>query len=200
MATEAEPSAGASSDKRAGVIPGGADIWVLLGGDFLVFSLFFATYAWYWQNDPEVFARSQDQVNTLIGFANTLLLLTGSWLVASGMRQVRSQQPRRAALLMGLAGVTGILFLTNKAIEWGHLFSQGLALDTNTYFIMFFMLTGIHGLHVIIGTGLLLYACLRLGNPAAPALSEHALECSALFWHLVDVLWIMLFALVYLVS
>ena len=200
MTTDTEPSATLPSSKRAGVIPGGADIWVLLGGDFLVFSLFFATYAWYWQSHPEVFARSQDQVNTLIGFANTLLLLTGSWLVASGMRHVRSQQPRRAAPLMGLAGVTGILFLVNKTIEWGHLFSQGIAVDTNTYFIMFFMLTGIHGLHVVIGTGLLLYAYLRLRNPAKPALSEHAVECSALFWHLVDVLWIVLFALVYLVS
>ena len=200
MATDAEASANASTHQQKRVIPGGADIWVLLGGDFLVFSLFFATYAWYWQSDPGTFARSQDQVNTLIGFANTLLLLTGSWLVASGMRQVRAHQPRRAALLMALGSVTGILFLANKAIEWMHLFSQGIALDTNTYFIMFFMLTGIHGLHVIIGTGLLLYACLRLRNPGATAPSAQMLECSALFWHLVDVLWIVLFALVYLVS
>ena len=200
MATDTAPAAGVSPTKRAGEVPGGADVWVLLGGDFLVFSLFFATFAWYWQNDPEVFARSQEQVNTLIGFTNTMLLLTGSWLVASGMRQVRSRQSRRAAVLMGMAGFTGILFLLNKSIEWIHLFSHGVALDTNEYFIMFFMLTGIHGLHVIIGTGLLLYAYLRLRNPAAPAPSEHMLECSALFWHLVDVLWIVLFALVYLVS
>lgn len=200
MTTDAQPSATVSPGKREGVVPGGADIWVLLGGDFLVFSLFFATYAWYWQSDPGVFARSQGQVNTLIGFANTLLLLTGSWLVASGMRQVRKHEPSRAALLMGLAAMTGLLFLVNKSIEWMHLFSQGIAVDTNTFFIMFFMLTGIHGLHVIIGTGVLLYMCLRLRNPAAPAPSEQALECSALFWHLVDVLWIVLFALVYLVS
>lgn len=200
MAPDAEPSAAVSPGKPEGVVPGGVDIWVLLGGDFLVFSLFFATYAWYWQSDPGVFSQSQEQVNTLTGFANTLLLLTGSWLVASGMRQVRSQQPRRAALLIGLAAVTGVLFLVNKSIEWMHLFSQGIAVDTNTYFIMFFMLTGIHGLHVIIGTGLLLYAYLRLRNPVTPALSEQVLECSALFWHLVDVLWIVLFALVYLVS
>ena len=116
------------------------------------------------------------------------------------MRQVRSHERSRAALLIGLAAVTGILFLVNKSVEWMHLFSQGIAVDTNTFFIMFFMLTGIHGLHVIIGTGVLLYMCLRLRNPAASAPSEHALECSALFWHLVDVLWIVLFALVYLVS
>jgi nitric oxide reductase NorE protein len=173
---------------------------VLLGGDFLVFSLFFTTYAWYWQSDPELFSQSQSQVNTLIGFANTLLLLTGSWLVASGMRQVRLQQRRQAAKWMGLAGVTGIMFLLNKGIEWNHLFSQGVALDTNNYYIMFFMLTGIHGLHVIIGTALLFYAYLRLRNPAAPAPTEPTLEWTALFWHLVDVLWIVLFALVYLVS
>ena len=199
MATDTGPSAALTEDRRAGVIPGGADIWVLLGGDFLVFSLFFATYAWYWQSDPELFSRSQDQVNTLIGFANTLLLLTGSWLVASGMRQVRSQRSREAVLTMGLASFTGFLFLLNKAIEWNHLFSQGVALDTNVYFTLFFMLTGIHGLHVLIGTGVLLYACLRLRSPVAVP-SEQALECGALFWHLVDVLWIVLFALVYLVS
>ena len=200
MATKTDSLATISPSEREGDVPGGADVWVLLGGDFLVFSLFFATYVWYWQNDPEVFARSQEQVDALIGFTNTMLLLTGSWLVASGIRQVRSQQLNRAAVLIGLAAFTGILFLVNKSIEWGRLFSQGVALDTNEYFIMFFMLTGIHGLHVIIGTGLLLYAYLRLRNPAKVAPSEHMLECSALFWHLVDLLWIVLFSLMYLVS
>ncbi len=141
MAIDTRASAAPPPGERRETIPGGADIWVLLGGDFLVFSLFFATYAWYWQNDPLVFARSQDQVNTLIGFANTLLLLTGSWLVASGVRQVRSQQRERAAIMVGLASITGILFLLNKAIEWKHLFSLGIRVDSDEYFIMYFMLT-----------------------------------------------------------
>lgn len=166
----------------------------------MVFGLFFVTYAWYWQQDPTVFAQAQAQVNTLIGFANTLLLLTGSWFAASAMRQVRSGSADRAARLMGLAGVSGILFLVNKSIEWQHLFSLGISVDSNDYFILFFMLTGIHGLHVIIGSAVLLWFWLRLRSGSATAPSSQALEGGTLFWHLVDVLWIVLFALVYLVS
>jgi len=200
VVADAGEASGAPEEDKHNRVPGGADIWVLLGGDFCVFSLFFATYAWYWQQEPLVFSDSQQQVDTLIGFANTLLLLTGSWLVASAMRRIREGELHSAGLLMGLGSATGFLFLLNKSIEWTHLFNQGIAADTNIYFTLFFMLTGIHGLHVIIGTGVLVYFFLRLRNTDATPLTFHTLEGGALFWHLVDVLWIVLFALVYLVS
>jgi len=181
-------------------IPGGGDIWVLIGGDFIVFTLIFTTYTYYWQLDPAVFYKSSTLLVTDIGFANTLLLLTGSWLVATAMRYFRSGQLERAGLFMGLASLTGVVFLANKAVEWTHLFAAGNSVNSNDYFMFFFMLTGIHGLHVVIGTGVLIYFYSRLSNSTAVTPSHQALEGGALFWHLVDILWIVLFALLYLIS
>lgn len=179
-----------------GHIPGEAGIWVFIGGDLLIFTLFFGTYLWYLGQEQALFAQSQATLNQGLGVLNTLVLLTSSWCVA---RVVHRQGGRRARAMLLLTLLLGAVFLVNKGMEWQHMVAQGHTLLTNNYFMFFFMFTGIHAVHVLLGMGALLYATIRLDGAAPRASDLLVIESAASFWHLVDLLWIVLFALLYLV-
>lgn len=178
-------------------IPGEAGIWVLIGGDLLVFSLFFLIFTYYRGQQPEIFARSHAALNGGIGLANTIILLTSSLFVALGVRRVRDDRPGAAALFR-CALVCGALFTALKAVEYGEKISHGITPLTNDFYMYYFAFTGIHLAHVLIGSaGLLYMAAVAAGRPPSPTRTM-IVECGATFWHLVDLLWIMLFALFYL--
>jgi len=178
-------------------VPGEPGVWVLIAGDLLIFSIFFVTFAYYRRSAPELYAASQAVLGRSFGIVNTLLLLTGSLFVFRGVHLARSVGAQPAARWILFGALTGVSFLLNKVLEWGHLFSRGISVYTSEYFMFFFMFTGIHALHVLLGTGVLFHFHLRMKEPRR-APSVQLTEAGALFWHLVDVLWIVLFALLYL--
>lgn len=179
-------------------IPAEPGIWVLVGGDLLVFSLFFLSFATYRRDAVELYASAQAQVGHGIGIANTLLLLTGSWFVYRGVEYARRDGPHAGANLLLMGALTGVAFLLNKAVEWSTLFAQGASAYENDYFMFFFMFTGIHAFHVLLGTGVLLAFQARMREGAARSPSMWVIEAGGIFWHLVDLLWLVLFALLYL--
>jgi nitric oxide reductase NorE protein len=197
----AAPPACAPSSRRVDHLPGEPGVWVLIAGDMLVFSLFFVTYISYRNSSPDVFATSQTALSLRWGMINTALLLTSSWLVATAVQAARSGSPRLASRLIGSAMVCGIGFVLVKAIEYHAKFAAGLTITTNDFFMFYFMLTGIHLLHVLVGLCVLFYfrGRLRATRPEGQA-DMVLLESGATFWHLVDILWIFLFALLYLVK
>lgn len=178
-------------------IPGEGGIWVLIGGDLLAFSLFFVVFAYYRGQQPDLFALSHATLNRGIGLANTVILLTSSLFVALGVRRVRDGRPGPVALFRG-AFACGALFVLLKIVEYGEKIAHGITPLTNDFYMYYFAFTAIHLTHVLIGSaGLIYMAAVAAARPPSPARTM-IVECGALFWHLVDLLWIMLFALFYL--
>lgn len=194
--TQTTVAAPAQTDAKH--IPGEAGLWVFLLGDMLVFGIFFGTILVLRGQHPEVFGPSQENLHLELGVLNTIVLLTSSLFVVLGMHLTRARHPR-APLLFGAAILCGFAFAGIKAIEYTSLVQDQHTAAANDFYMYYFMFTGIHLGHVILGMGALAVAT-RLSRPAATGTHRMpALEGIASFWHLVDLLWIMLFATLYLV-
>lgn len=182
-------------------VPGEPGLWVFLGGDLLLFGFLFATYLGYRLDDPDAFASSQRLLNTDLGVINTLLLLTSSLCVVLALRATRSG-PRELAPRLVLAAICcGLGFVALKAIEYHDKVEAGADPSRDDFFLWYFILTGIHLVHVVLGLGLLTYvlAVTRPGRQLEHGTARMVEGC-ACFWHLVDLLWIVLFPLLYLVA
>lgn len=179
-------------------IPGEVGIWLFVAGDLIVFALFFIVIALGHVEQAEVFARSRASLDIWVGVLNTLLLLTGSWFVAVGVQKCRSAHNPGVSRYFSLATLCGVGFAANKSFEWGGKISAGINPTTNDFYMLFFIFTGIHLLHVLVGIAVLLLLRGVSRRPALAARDIQTIESGATFWHLVDLLWIVLFALLYL--
>lgn len=179
-------------------VPGEVGIWLFVAGDLLVFGVFFVVIALGHVEQPEVFAQSRASLDMWVGVLNTLLLLTASWFVAVGVAKCRSTGERVASHYFSLAILCGVLFAANKIYEWGGKISSGITPATNDFYMLFFIFTGIHLLHVVVGIGVLLLMRSVSRRPDLARGDIRTIESGATFWHLVDLLWIVLFALFYL--
>lgn len=185
---------------RAGRLPGLEGIWALIGADSAVFAVLFASFMVERRHDPGLFEASRLTLDVNLGGVDTLILLTSSWLVALAIQALRRDQTDKMARYLLGGALTGVLFLVSKVLEYAVKISHGITPATNSFYMWYFTLTGIHLLHVILGTGLLTVVWLRTrrgrhrsANPAVP-------ESVASFWHLVDYVWIVLFPLLYLMK
>lgn len=179
-------------------IPGEAGVWVFILGDMVVFALLFGAFVYYRAADVPLFASAQLSLNQSLGALNTLLLLTSSWFVVHGVEAVRA---RRAALARGMLAAAfgcGVGFMLVKYFEYGEKLRAGFTITSNDFFMYYYLLTGIHLLHVTIGMAVLAYLWQRLRSEADIDAQLSAVESGASFWHMVDILWILLFALVYM--
>ncbi|MEL7446135.1 MAG: cytochrome c oxidase subunit 3 family protein [Pseudomonadota bacterium] len=178
-------------------LPGEEGIWVFVLGDLVVFTLFFGTYLYYRAEAPQDYDLAQSQLNLALGTLNTLILLTSSWLVAQAVRAARSGKPGHVKRsLMGAIGF-GFVFCGIKVIEYTEKFGLGIGVGTNDFFMFFFMLTGIHLVHVVIGLIVLVMVYRQMSGLVPTTSKLMWLENGATYWHLVDLLWIILFALLY---
>lgn len=181
-------------------VPGEPGIWVLLFGDMLVFTVLFTVYLHERGQRPNLFAESQGALNRALGATNTLVLLTSSILVVFATRAFRSPELRYLARRLTLGGVlVGACFVAIKAFEYHEKIAAGITPSTNEFFMYYFVLTGLHLAHVIIGL-LVLTALSTLARKPEPTPTHLAFfEGGACFWHMVDLLWIVIFPLIFLV-
>ena len=181
-------------------IPGEPGIWMFIVGDMTLFSLLFGLFLYYRSGNPALFTESQAQLNQLLGLVNTLLMLSSSWLVASGVQAARRGESVLVARCFHGAMACGAGFLGVKVIEYSEKIAAGLNMWSNDFFMLYFTYTGIHMIHVVLGMGVLaaLAGYSRAGNFTANRL--RTIENGASFWHLVDLIWVVLFALLYLVG
>ena len=179
-------------------IPGEPGIWAFVTGDLLVFSLFFILIAIGNKEQEDVFISARSTLDLRLGLVNTLLLLTGSFFVAIGVERYRLNDGRDNRIWFRLAILSGVMFLVNKLFEWNTKVSDGLTPMTNDFYMYFFVFTAIHAMHVLVGVVILSFLHRKSKAPFTPE-TQRGLESGAIFWHLVDLLWIMLFALLYLV-
>ncbi|MBB3606108.1 nitric oxide reductase NorE protein [Mycolicibacterium sp. BK556] len=180
-------------------IPGEEGIWVFVLGDMTVFALFFATFMYSRGKNPQSFAAGHADLHVALGTVNTVLLLTSSLLVAIGVQRVLGGAHRDATRLFTAAIGCGAGFVGVKAIEWTQLFSAGKGVGSGEYFSYYFVFTGIHLMHVLIGMAILGRLVFLTRRPALEAPQRRLCETGGIFWHMVDLLWVVLFALFYLV-
>lgn len=184
-------------------MPGEAELWIFILGDLVVFGLFFAIWGWSHATQPELFAWGGAQMNRALGLANTLVLITSSAAVASGLNLARLGRGHEARLAYAAAATLGCAFVIVKAIEYGQHINAGADALSSPYFMYYFVFTGIHLLHVLVGITALLFVmrrCRQLPPGRQPDEGDLVfLEGVGVFWHLVDLLWIVLFFLIYLV-
>ncbi len=188
------------SDARQLRIPGEEGVWIFVLGDMCIFALLFVLFLHYRSIDLEVFASSREQLNQAFGFINTLLLLSSSWLVVLGLRSARlGYSPACRKFLCG-AWLLGLCFGISKVLEYSEKFEAGITALTNDFFMFYFVLTGLHMLHVVIGLGVLAFLILRCTTSQLGASQLRTIEGGGVFWHMVDLLWVVLFTLLYLLN
>lgn len=179
-------------------IPGEEGIWVFVLGDMTVFALFFATFMYSRAKNPDIFARDHSSLNVALGTVNTVLLLSSSLFVVLAVQQVLAGVHRSAPRLFGAALACGAGFVVVKAVEWSHLFSNGKSVGSGEFFSYYFMFTGIHLAHVLIGCAVLSRLIAISRRPELTGRDTMLCEAGGIFWHMVDLLWVVLFALFYL--
>lgn len=150
-----------SSDKR---LPAEEGVWVFILGDMMVFGLFFGIFLFYRSFDVETYILSQAKLNQSYAVINTLLLLTSSLFVVLALQAVRNKLHAWALRFFVGAFICGIGFVGVKVLEYGEKFREGVTIATNEFYMFYFVFTGIHLLHLVIGLGVLVYLIV-LSNP-----------------------------------
>jgi nitric oxide reductase NorE protein len=181
-------------------VPGEVGIWVLILGDMTMFALLFGVFMHYRDQQPALFHHAQATLNQTYGAVNTVLLLTSSLCVVLGVSAVRRRMRSIAPKLFLLALACGLGFSVIKILEYTGKASHGIGLNTNDFYMYYFVLTGIHFLHLLIGMGVLMFLWRLSLRPDISTKQIGYLEAGASYWHMVDLLWIVLFPLIYLLK
>lgn len=180
--------------------PGDLAIWVFIFAELLVFAVFFAAYAFARAKNVALFNEMQGTLNRSTGALNTLFLITASWFVALAAAAIKEDRPdasRRTARWLAAGIVCGAGFLVVKGAEYADKLAQGINLSTNTFYMFYLSLTFFHFMHVILGMVILVAIWLKTRRGGYSAGDHHGLETGASYWHMVDLVWIILFPLVY---
>jgi nitric oxide reductase NorE protein len=181
-------------------LPGVDGVWVFIGADSVIFAILFLSFMQERLKNPDVFETSRQTLNMHLGGIDTLILLTSSWSVALAVQAMKRDLVDREPLLLLGGAVTGLMFMVSKAIEYFQKFAHGITPGTNPFFMWYFTLTGIHLIHVVVGTSMLTYLWIRSRRGTYDHLHKAVPESVASYWHLVDLLWIVLFPLLYLMK
>jgi cytochrome c oxidase subunit 3 len=185
-------------------------MWLFLFTEMLLFGGLFVVYTVYRFRNPVAFHLAAGELNVFIGTLNTMILLTSSATIAMSVTAIQKRNKKLTLLLLGITVLLGIVFLINKYIEWGghikeHIYpgSSILALrgqgDVLFYGLYYFM-TGLHALHIIIGLAFIGFIIVFIIRDKVNFENFVLLENSGLYWHLVDLIWIFLFPLFYLIT
>ena len=177
-------------------VPGAPSMWFFVIGDLLIFGVYFLGYMYYRGENHVVFLQSQAKLNLNIGAVNTVVLLTSSLFVALGTAAARAGKTPDALRLFGFALVCGAAFPLLKLFEYIPEITAGMTPGSNLFFMYYYVMTGLHLCHVLLGLVILCFVIRNLRGPAKPRISF--VETGATYWHMVDILWLILFALLYL--
>lgn len=182
-----------------GHIPGEAGVWIFILGDMTIFAGFFITYLVYRSRDVTLFNGSAAQLTQVYGVINTLFLLTSSLLVVVGIHAIRRRALGIAPRCFVGAMLCGLGFSALKISEYAGKVHHGITPGTNEYWMYFYILTGLHFFHLLVGMAVLMYIMVKSRKPALTVREFAFVEGGACFWHMVDLLWIVLFPLLYFV-
>ena len=178
-------------------IPGNGAVWVGIYAEMTEFALMFLVYFIAKVFHQEVFNQGPLQLNTLAGTLNTLALLTSSYCVAKAVACVRMSRIATAIRWLWGTIICAMFYLMVKTWEYYWNIEQGIEIETNLFFTVYYYMTFNHFLHVGWGGGAILWAIYRLKKGAYSADSHEGLEAIACYWHMIDLVWIIIFPLLY---
>lgn len=178
--------------------PGGILLWIIILLELFTFGIAIIIFMYSAGQESAVFETSARQLNITIGSINTVVLLTSGYCMAKCVHLFRRGEVTRSRKQLLATLILGLVFMVLKAVEYEHKAAEGLTLGTNTFFDFYWMLTGFHLIHVATGMVILLWWNLTMQRkPQGEALGN--LEAGAAFWHLCDLIWLLLFPVLYLI-
>lgn len=172
-------------------------IWLIIAAELLTFGLLFVSFGFARAREMALFNALQATLDIRSGAVNTVLLVTGSWCVARAVHALRADDSRHGSRWLLAAIVCALAFMTIKGLELATRFEAGIDLSTNTFWMFYIILTGFHFLHVAVAAAILLVVWVQARRGVYGSDSMHTPETAAAFWHMVDLLWIVLFPLLY---
>ena len=185
-------------------------IWLFIFTELLFFGGLFVTYAVYRHANPQAFHLAAQQLDVAIGTINTVILLISSMTIAMATTAIQKKDKRTTLILIVITLVLALVFLINKYFEWGAKIDHGiypgsplleeLGRGDILFFGLYFFMTGLHALHIIIGMVLIAVILVRVRKGKITFDNFQLLENGGLYWHLVDLIWIFLFPLFYLIT
>ncbi len=185
-------------------------MWLFLFTELLLFGGMFILYSVYRFTHPEDFHLAAKELNTVIGTFNTAILLTSSLTMALSIAAIQRNQKTLSILFQLLTIILALGFMVNKYFEWGAKFHHGIYPGSDTllsrpsgeilFFGLYYVMTGLHGLHVIIGVVIISFMTVFTIRDVITHDNYVKLESAGLYWHLVDIIWIFLFPLFYLIT
>jgi cytochrome c oxidase subunit 3 len=187
-------------------------MWVFLATEILFFGGVMAVYAVYRNWYAEGFAAASHELDILLGSINTAVLITSSLTMALGVYAVETGRRRQLMFFLMVTMLLGAVFLGIKAIEYEHKFVENhvpgpafefegaYARQAQIFFSLYFLMTGLHALHMVIGLGILAWMLWWVWNGTITREYTSPIEISGLYWHFVDIVWIFLFPLLYLLG
>jgi len=184
-------------EKPTKFVPGQPDMWMFVLFESLLFTGYFSVYLVSRTQNEELYLRSQAALDLRIGVFNTIVLLLSSWAIARCVKASREGAYRPALINASLTILFGVVFLVSKVLEWVKEIHMGNTFTSNEFFQHYFFLTSIHCIHVLIGFIVLGVVVYQLWSSVRR--SQQLVETCATYWHTVDFLWVLIFALLYVV-
>jgi len=183
--------------------PGDAGIWIIIYIELITFGLFFLGYIYSRRLDVELFNSSQLALNQTAGFINTIILITSSFFVIKAVKAIQTYDTKEASIIatrwLNTAIALGGIFLVIKMSEFIAKYSEGINLSTNKFFMFYFLLTMFHFLHVLLGMIILFNIKQKTKIQGYNKNDLKGMQTGASYWHMVDLLWIVLFPLIYII-
>ncbi|QXI50757.1 cytochrome c oxidase subunit 3 family protein [Pseudomonas alvandae] len=181
-------------------LPGDLAMWFFILAELTVFALLILAFTVAQALRPQMFSEGRQLLDRSTGLAMTLSLLTAGLFAALALEQARQDRPRRAALLLGGALLLACGYVGIKLGEYAHLLANGLGMEHNTFFTLYWILTAFHFLHVLLGMVILAWLAEGCRRRRYGARQHSGLESGVLYWHMVDLVWVLLFPVVYILD
>lgn len=174
--------------------PGGILMWIIIFIELFTFGIALIALTISSKENPELFHESCLKLNRTFGAINTLFLLTSGFFVANAVENFKKKQFDKSLFQINIAMLGGLLFIILKSIEYYSKIENGYTLDTNSFFTYYWLLTGFHFIHVVVGLVILFILNRNISKQ-----NIEDVEASAAFWHMCDLIWLLLFPVLYLI-
>ncbi|OQW50582.1 MAG: cytochrome C oxidase subunit III [Proteobacteria bacterium SG_bin7] len=187
-------------------------IWLFMATEILMFGGLFVLYAIYKNKYPGIFIDGSRSLNWKLGMLNTGVLILSSFTMAMGIYYLQHNQKIKAVINLWITVACGAVFMVVKYFEWTHKFEHGIKAgkfftahdfsysNQALYYSLYYTMTGLHGTHVLVGMGLIIWVAIKAAKGHFGSHYYTPVEGVGIFWHLVDLIWIYLFPLLYLID
>lgn len=178
--------------------PGGILMWIIIFLELITYGLALVAFVFSGAENKALFQASATELNTFTGLVNTCFLLTSGYFMAVTVNAFKKKELAKSLFYLELTLSGGVMFCLLKSFEFYSKMSAGFTLSYNDFFTYYWILTGFHFIHVVVGLIILLFCYRAIRKNGINALQED-LEASAAFWHMCDLIWLLLFPVLYLI-